>query len=123
MARVLVVDDDADSCEAMAGVLRLRGHDAVCAANGREALSVVIDNPPDFAVVDVLMPEMNGVEFVRVVRSYLRLQHLPVLIVTAFAEAPELRGDLAKLDVVGVLPKVNLDLASVADVVDRHTRT
>ena len=39
--------------------------------------------PPDFAVVDVRMPEMTGIEFLRVVRSYLRLQDLPVLMVTA----------------------------------------
>ena len=74
LRKILLVDDDADSCEAMARMLRLSGHEASCSGNGRQALADVIARPPDFAVVDVRMPEMGGVEFVSVLRSYLRLR-------------------------------------------------
>jgi CheY-like chemotaxis protein len=120
MARVLIVDDDADASEALVRVLRHRGHDATWVGNGRTAMALLIADTPDFAVFDFKMPGMTGLELLKATRSYLRLQSLPALIVTAYPESPELRG-IDKLDVVGVLAKVNLDLPSIADLVDQHT--
>jgi CheY-like chemotaxis protein len=119
MARVLIVDDDADASEALVRVLRHRGHDATWVGNGRTAMALLIADTPDFAVFDFKMPGMTGLELLKAARSYLRLQTLPAVIVTAYPEAPELR-DVEKLNVVGVLPKVNLELPYIADLVDQH---
>jgi len=82
-------------------------------------MALLIADTPDFAVFDFKMPGMTGLELLKATRSYLRLQHLPAVIVTAYPEAPELR-DVDKLDIIGVVPKVNLDLPSLADLIDRH---
>ena len=119
MARVLIVDDDADASEALVRMLRHRGHDATWVDNGRTAMALLIADTPDFAVFDFKMPGMTGLELLKAARSYLRLQSLPAVIITAYPEAPELR-ELDKLDVIGVLGKVNLDLPSLADLIDRH---
>jgi CheY-like chemotaxis protein len=119
MARVLIVDDDVDASEALVRVLRHRGHDATWVGNGRTAMALLIADTPDFAVFDFKMPGMTGLELLKATRSYLRLQHLPAVIVTAYPEAPELR-DIDQLDIIGVIPKVNLDLPHIADLVDRH---
>jgi CheY-like chemotaxis protein len=119
MARVLVVDDDVDASEALVRILRHRGHEATWVGNGRTAMALLIADTPDFAVFDFKMPGMTGLELLKATRSYLRLQNLPAVIVTAYPEAPELRN-LGTLNVIGVLPKVNLDLPHLADLVDQY---
>lgn len=82
MATVLVVDDLA-SHRQLTGVLlsRIPGWKAVYAANGKEALDKLAEQPIDVVLTDMLMPEMNGLELLREVRrSY---PHVPVILMTA----------------------------------------
>jgi CheY-like chemotaxis protein len=88
MASVMIVDDMVDSCEPLARFLEKEGYSVRCVANGREALAQVILSMPDVVVLDLYMPEMDGPSFLEVVRSYLRLQSLPVVVLTALAESP-----------------------------------
>ena len=88
MAKVLVVDDDKDSCETLVHLLEKAGYEATCVPNGREALIHVMTKMPDVVVLDLVMPEMDGPSFLEVVRSYLRLQSLPVVVLTALHESP-----------------------------------
>jgi CheY-like chemotaxis protein len=88
MAKILVVEDHADSVESLAMILRDAGHTVTCVPNGREALAHVLVELPDVVLLDLLMPEMDGPSFLEVVRSYLRIQSLPVVVLTALAESP-----------------------------------
>jgi CheY-like chemotaxis protein len=90
MANILIVDDDADTRESMSIILREHGHQVTCAPNGREALVVVLTQTPDVVLLDLLMPEMDGPSFLEVVRSYLRIQSLPVVILTGLTDSPML---------------------------------
>ena len=86
MANVLVVDDNADSCEAVARYLTKTGHSVRCVADGREAMIALGEAMPDFILVDVRMPVMDGVSLAHVIRSYLRCSTIPIAVVTAYAE-------------------------------------
>ena len=88
MAKILIVDDDADARESLALVFRQHGHTATCVPNGRDALARVLADLPDVVVLDLLMPEMDGPSFLEVVRSYLRFQSLPVVILTGLGDSP-----------------------------------
>jgi CheY-like chemotaxis protein len=88
MAKILIVDDTPDSAETLAIMLRGSGHEVVCEPNGKEALVHVISTPPDVIVLDLLMPEMDGPSFLEVIRSYLRLQSLPVVVLTGLPDSP-----------------------------------
>src|SRR5687767_8031613 len=88
MAKILIVDDDAFAAEPVARYLRSAGHEVSNVPNGREALASVLANTPDVVLLDLLMPEMDGPSFLEVVRSYLRLQSLPVVVMTGLAESP-----------------------------------
>ena len=88
MTKILIVDDNADEAEANKKLLTIAGHDVRIAPNGREALMQVIGDAPDVVLLDLMMPEMDGPSFLEVVRSYLRLQSLPVVVLTGLADSP-----------------------------------
>jgi CheY-like chemotaxis protein len=88
MTKILIVDDSEDSRESLAIYFRNLGHTVTCVPNGREALSLVLTDLPDVILLDLLMPEMDGPSFLEVIRSYLRIQSLPVVVLTALAESP-----------------------------------
>ncbi len=82
---VLVVDDDADIRYALKTVLEVEGYHVALAANGREAWEWLQSAPlPALILLDLMMPVMNGTEFLGLVRTDTRLRSVPVVLVTAF---------------------------------------
>jgi two-component system response regulator MprA len=86
-ARVLVVDDDRAIRESLARALELEGYDVELAGDGAAALSAIRDRRPDVAVLDVMMPNIDGLTVVRVLRA--ERDRLPVLMLTARTETPD----------------------------------
>lgn len=84
MGSILVVDDDGDSRDAVARYLSKAGYAVRSARNGREALVAVATTVPDVIILDARMPEMSGLEFLQVIRSYLRWSTVPVVLLTGF---------------------------------------
>jgi two-component system, OmpR family, alkaline phosphatase synthesis response regulator PhoP len=77
---ILVVDDEERLTSLLEAYLQQEGFRVVTAGNGLEALEVIRRDPPDLIVLDIMMPEMDGVEFLRVLRT----QHsTPVILLTA----------------------------------------
>jgi DNA-binding response OmpR family regulator len=84
LARILVVDDDPDLLALVEIQLRRHGHLVVSAGGGSEALRVIDEQgPPDIAVLDVAMPEMNGFDLLQAIRSRPGLDGLPVIFLSA----------------------------------------
>jgi two-component system response regulator MprA len=79
--RILVVDDEPDLRDALARVLRLDGHDVLLAGDGAEALRVWERDVPDAVVLDVLMPEVDGIEVCNARRR--AGDRTPILMLTA----------------------------------------
>src|SRR5687767_14133667 len=88
MARILIVDDDGDAGASIGKFLEMSGHETKYVPNGREALVEVITSTPDVVLLDLVMPEMDGPSFLEVIRSYLRIQSLPVVVFTGLGESP-----------------------------------
>jgi CheY-like chemotaxis protein len=86
MAHVLVVDDDADCGATLCKLLIADGHEATSTPCGREALAAILARTPDLIITDLVMEGADGTELVRVLRSYLRLQHLPVIVYTGLSD-------------------------------------
>ena len=83
MTRVLVVDDEADIRELLRELLGRAGHEVVEAPNGSEALKLFYSERPDFVILDVQMPVLDGWETLARIRD---VSDVPVLMLTARAE-------------------------------------
>ena len=81
--KVLVVDDEDDILQFLGLVLRERGYDVLTASAGREALAVAQRERPDFVLLDVMMPQMDGWEVLRRLKADPRTAEIPVAIVSA----------------------------------------
>ena len=77
---ILVVDDEAALVKVVRGYLEQAGYQVASASNGREALFAARDHKPDLIILDLMMPEMDGFEFMRV---YQREGHAPIIALTA----------------------------------------
>jgi CheY-like chemotaxis protein len=97
--RVLVVEDEDVIRETFGLALELEGYKVFTAANGKEALDLLSKIPaPCLILLDLMMPVMNGWEFIEAVQKDASLSTIPVVVVTAY-------GDQAKkIQAAGLLP-------------------
>jgi two-component system, OmpR family, response regulator MprA len=86
-ARVLIADDDRAIRDALTRALDLEGYDVVQANDGTMALSLIESMQPDVAILDVMMPNIDGLTVCRVLRA--ERNRLPVLMLTARTETPD----------------------------------
>jgi two-component system alkaline phosphatase synthesis response regulator PhoP len=89
-ATILLAEDHLDSREAMRALLEAHGYRVVEAANGREAVERALEEKPDLVLMDIMMPEMDGFEATRVLRSQEGTMRLPIIAVTAMDGAQRL---------------------------------
>ena len=89
--RILVVDDESDLVELLTVNLEKHGYTALGASDGREGLALARMERPDLAIVDVMMPEMDGVQLVQRIKADPQLSAMPIIMLTAkTAEQDEL---------------------------------
>ena len=93
MARILVVEDDPDIRELVALRLRGHGHRTVAVASAPEALEGLDDRgPPDVAVLDVMLPGMNGLDLLREIRARDGCTELPAVFLSARVQEHEVQA-------------------------------
>lgn len=93
--RVLVVDDLVDNLILLQIVLEEEGYEVELAESGRSALEKILASPPNLVLLDVMMPEMNGIEVTLSIREHKLLATLPIVLVTAYEEEFVKQGLLA----------------------------
>ena len=91
MAKILVVDDDPSSRDLLVTVLGYAGHQLREAADGADALTQAQSELPDLIIADLLMPTMDGFEFVRRLREHAVVSATPVIFYTATYLESEVR--------------------------------
>jgi class 3 adenylate cyclase/CheY-like chemotaxis protein len=85
-ASILVVDDLPQNVRLLEAILAPRGYRVAAAHSGREALTVVAEQPVDLVLLDILMPEMDGYAVCRALRAEPATSFLPVVMITASGE-------------------------------------
>jgi two-component system, OmpR family, KDP operon response regulator KdpE len=82
-ARILVCDDEPQILRALRVILRDAGFEAVTAATGEEALDLAAVKPPEAAILDLMLPDIDGVEVTRRLREWTKI---PILVLSAVGE-------------------------------------
>lgn len=97
---ILIVEDEPDIREVLRQVLEMEGYEPRTASNGREAMeSLQSESPPCLILLDLMMPVMNGWEFLEEYRKKSGLAAVPVVVVSAVADrgkAPRADGFIRK---------------------------
>lgn len=81
--RILVVEDDADIRDLLEIVLSSNGYDVETAANGRLGLERLKTFRPDLILLDLAMPELDGIGFLKAKRDQNEVRHVPVIVLSA----------------------------------------
>lgn len=89
---VLVVEDNKMNLELVTDILEARGYDVIQATSGNEALEIANSEQPDLILMDIQLPEMDGLEVTRHLKKNTSTKDIEVIALTAYA----MRGDEAK---------------------------
>lgn len=113
--KLLIVEDHFDSREALSALFQAFGYDVVEATNGREAIQRAQAERPDIILMDIMMPEVDGLDAARAIRAIPGLEQVPIIAVTAMDEAKDLALQAGMTDYIrkpvdihGLLAKVNV---------------
>jgi two-component system cell cycle response regulator DivK len=82
--RVLVAEDNKDMLELLSRQLDFLGYNVMAARNGLEAVALALSQHPDVIVMDLLMPKMDGLEAVSLIRDNPKTRGIPILAATAW---------------------------------------
>ena len=111
--KILVVDDESDFSEVIRLRLEADNYEVITATNGKEALAKIKSEKLDAVLLDILMPELDGLETLRRIRR--KNKNLPVFIITAFSNEERLK--LArKLTASGFIMKTSSLKKEVANI-------
>jgi CheY-like chemotaxis protein len=98
----LIVDDEQEILDMLVEVLSILGYQSTGVQSAEQALAVCATTPVDLVITDVVMPGMNGLELLRILKQ--QRPALPVVIIAAFSAPEEVREMLA-VGAAGVLAK------------------
>ena len=88
---ILVADDDDDILALVTAVLQRSGHEVTAVRDGAEALESLQRQAPDLVVLDISMPEIDGLEVLQRIRSSAATSELPVVLLSARAQEDDVR--------------------------------
>ena len=105
---ILVVDDDPTVIELYKRMFKNYGLDVLVARDGDKGLKMIKEQKPDFVILDIRMPKLDGIEVMKEVRKDASTKDTPVLILTNY-DLEEYRREIAKLGVVDFVTKIGID--------------
>src|SRR5436190_4435818 len=88
MSKILIVDDEPTIVELLEEHLRSEGYETMRAFSGEEALQMLEADVPDLVLLDLMLPGMDGYEVCRLMQKDARLNHIPVIMLTARGAVP-----------------------------------
>jgi DNA-binding response OmpR family regulator len=86
---ILVIDDERDFARLVVRTLEREGHDVILASDGKTGLRIAREHQPDLVVLDLSMPDIDGLEICKVLRSEPRSAKLPILVLSARASVAD----------------------------------
>lgn len=121
---IVVVEDEADLAELLAYNLRREGYETDVCRDGNSGLRRILETLPDLAILDVMLPQMNGLQIARQLRTNPKTSQTPILMLTAKAEeADQIAGLQIGADDYVTKPFSMKVLMARVETIFRRTRT
>jgi two-component system cell cycle response regulator DivK len=117
---VLIVEDNDKNLELVRDILEFRGFQTLAASNGHTAVELARIHQPDLVLMDIQLPDLDGVSALRQLRSDAATRAIPVVALTAFAMTED-RARLLEAGFDGYLAKP-IDVRTLPDTVLAHCR-
>jgi len=92
--KIVIVEDEPDTAEMFAEMMRLSGHHVLKSYGGTPAIALISHELPDVVVLDVMMPDLSGLEVLRYIRRDPRLEQIPVIVVSAKSLPSDIKSGL-----------------------------
>jgi two-component system CheB/CheR fusion protein len=92
--RIVLVEDNVDSCEMLQMLLSIAGHDVATATDGRNGFDLICENRPDLAIVDVGLPLLNGFQVAELVRARSDLASVYLVALTGYGQSSDINAAL-----------------------------
>lgn len=92
MARILIADDDPLVTRVLSTILESAGHEVIAEVDGARALIAAHEKLPDAILLDIVMPIMDGLTALRLLKTHVRTCEIPVVIITGHDEVANVAG-------------------------------
>jgi CheY-like chemotaxis protein len=113
---VLITEDNEDLSLIYSTKLASEGYNVVTAGDGKEAFDRIREQMPDIILLDIIMPRMDGLEFLRKARKEPDLEHIPIVIMTNLGQDED-RAQCEKLGAVRFMVKTELNIEQLSPLV------
>lgn len=80
---VVIVEDEPDTAEMFAEMMRLSGYEVHKAHRGKAGIALIVQERPDAVILDLMMPDLSGLDVLRILRQDPDLKDIPVIVVSA----------------------------------------
>ena len=97
MQTALVIEDNENNMELITFILEAHGYQTLRAMTGSEGIAVALSAAPDFVLLDIQLPDMDGAEALKAIRATELGRHMPIIAVTSYA----MSGDMDRLLAAG----------------------
>jgi adenylate cyclase len=87
VGNILVIDDDPLNRRLLTATLEHQGHQTSSAGDGATALAMLAEDPPDVVLLDLVMPGMDGIQVLEIIKADQGLRHLPVIVISGVDDA------------------------------------
>jgi two-component system cell cycle response regulator DivK len=95
--RILIVEDNEQNLYLATFLLEQSGYEVIAAQNGLEAIDKTLSKKPDLILMDIQLPEINGYEATKRIKSMTEVRHIPIVALTSYA----MPGDREKALAIG----------------------
>ena len=113
---VMIIEDEPDAAELFAEMMRLNGYRVLKTYSGKPAMDLIAQQRPDVIIMDIMMPDVSGLDVLHSIRADPALASIPVVIVSAKATATDIRTGLeAGASIYLTKPVAYMDLKNAVD--------
>lgn len=116
---VLIIEDEEKMVRILEGRIARGGFDIEVARNGQEALDFCLKQKPDFILLDLLLPGLSGMEFLKRIREKYDKNELPILVLTNLVD-DHLMRESRELGAINYFVKSNTKLVDIVEIIKKY---